>query len=334
MRNLIALMLITILFYSCKNTGQKENNTNVPSEINTDSTKLEQQQVSKDKTISQRPVDINIVLDSMILETVDGLTIIDNKWKSDTVYKFDTTDKVTTIRYMPDSSIIALTYNRDRVPNFMFYEIDLNGMVLHQSSIEGEYYNIADINNFIPIDEYIYYQIEIGKDIYCYNNKTKEHSYAEDAYLLNLDFKKYNEATGDNTFTSNTGDYSVYIDFFNLKLLDHKNNHTYEFISSDNNMPQNDWCFGVGVWNASGDKFYFDNSGQVACIWELDVKNFTLDKVVPEHEAEIPIIIGEVIYYCENNLIKKTEFVEIGNVIKENTGIEKVTKIESAQTVD
>src|SRR5690554_6092064 len=114
MRNLIALMLITILFYSCKNTGQKENNTNVPSEINTDSTKLEQQQVSKDKTISQRPVDINIVLDSMILETVDGLTIIDNKWKSDTVYKFDTTDKVTTIRYMPDSSIIALTYNRDR----------------------------------------------------------------------------------------------------------------------------------------------------------------------------------------------------------------------------
>ncbi|MCU4157326.1 hypothetical protein J1N10_15220 [Carboxylicivirga sp. A043] len=51
------------------------------------------------------------------------------------------------------------------------------------------------------------------------------------------------------------------------------------------------WSFGSGVWNNDETKFYFDNTGAVACIWQLDIAKNTLNKIVPEHEAFNPIFL-------------------------------------------
>ena len=48
------------------------------------------------------------------------------------------------------------------------------------------------------------------------------------------------------------------------------------------------WDFGQGTWNDASTKFYFDNSGAMACIWELDVERKTLNKIITEHSAEQP----------------------------------------------
>ncbi|MFY0674043.1 MAG: hypothetical protein JXQ87_11585 [Bacteroidia bacterium] len=71
------------------------------------------------------------------------------------------------------------------------------------------------------------------------------------------------------------------------------------------------WAFGTGCWSDNDTRFYFDNSGPVACIWEIDFVNRTLDKIVPEHNAAKPNYITgtskpQVIYY-EDGYIKIAE---------------------------
>lgn len=126
-----------------------------------------------------------------------------------------------------------------------------------------------------------------------------------------------------NTFQAENGLYSVNIDLFDLKLIDHEKGITYDFLSTDFEVPGAYWCFGLGSWNEEGNKFYFDNSGEMACIWEIDLVANTLDKIVPEHQAKIPICISGIVYYCENNLLKKVTFIEKGEVIKESSGLEE-----------
>ncbi len=48
------------------------------------------------------------------------------------------------------------------------------------------------------------------------------------------------------------------------------------------------WDFHSGDWNDDSKRFYFDNEGGNACIWELDIENKTITKIVPEHSAKSP----------------------------------------------
>ncbi|MEN8927242.1 MAG: hypothetical protein ABF242_07420 [Flavobacteriales bacterium] len=67
-----------------------------------------------------------------------------------------------------------------------------------------------------------------------------------------------------------------------------------------------DWSFGDAVWSTDNNKFYFDSSGAVACIWELDVPSKTLDKIVPSHSAHSPVYFfdtTDAIMYCDEKCI-------------------------------
>ena len=73
-----------------------------------------------------------------------------------------------------------------------------------------------------------------------------------------------------------------------------------------NQMYDGDWSFGKGAWSLDNSKFYFDNNGAVACIWEVDIKNNTLDKIIPSHLANSPIYLfdkTDAIMYCNENCI-------------------------------
>ncbi len=58
-------------------------------------------------------------------------------------------------------------------------------------------------------------------------------------------------------------------------------------------------------WHKTKNILYFDNSGfDFRCIWELDLDNKKILKIVPEHEAIHPFFINErYIAYVENNKI-------------------------------
>ena len=76
-----------------------------------------------------------------------------------------------------------------------------------------------------------------------------------------------------------------------------------------------DWSFGSGVWDDTGEKFYFDNSGPAACIWDVDIKARTIDKIVPEHWAKKPsfarIDKKPFVMYFEKECVKKVTIEEI-----------------------
>lgn len=50
-----------------------------------------------------------------------------------------------------------------------------------------------------------------------------------------------------------------------------------------------DWYIQNIVWAPDDSSVYFDNSGNFACIWEYNLANDKLIKIVPEHTAENPV---------------------------------------------
>nr|VFJ61194.1 MAG: Caspase domain-containing protein [Candidatus Kentron sp. DK] len=65
-----------------------------------------------------------------------------------------------------------------------------------------------------------------------------------------------------------------------------------------------DWSIGKILWSDDSARIYFDNSGAVACIWEYDVPERLLSKIVPEHGALHPFFFRyknkDYILYVEN----------------------------------
>jgi len=266
----------------------------------------------------------NRIADSTIISGIKGLSYVKNVWKKDTLFSFGEDYTLKTMRKISDSALIVLT--RNSVSNqIQFFEISINGKISHDTILTGNYSDLLDINNFISNADKgrIYYKTNLQGELYCYNYKNKQHEQVLEHDTLNLNFKRFSSWYEDNTFKAKNGLYSVNINFFDLKLIDHEKDITYDFLTTDFEVPGAYWCFGLGSWNEDCNKFYFDNSGEMACIWEINLVDNTLDKIVPEHEAEMPICIGGIVYYCENNMIKKATFIEKGEVIKQSYGLEE-----------
>ncbi|TPN85859.1 hypothetical protein [Aquimarina algicola] len=72
---------------------------------------------------------------------------------------------------------------------------------------------------------------------------------------------------------------------------------------------ERDVFFGSMCWHKTDNKLYFDNSGfDYRCIWEADINNKRVVKIVPEHEAIQPFFINKkYITYVENNKIMVCE---------------------------
>ena len=293
-------------------------------------------------------------LDSMVVNTIKGLNYVKNKWEVSILYSFKENETITTLRKLCDSSLIAITGSFTDSVNYFFNEIDLSGNLLHRSKLKGNVFNIIGINNFISNGNgNIYYMLNFDSEIvYQYDVSTKKHKRARiyydhlnpDYYSLpkgrykihevidekiKLNFDKLSTTYLTNTFTSPDKRYSIILSTYNLELKDNTLGVTYELIKTDF-WPSNwYWCFGLGNWNGESDKFYFDNSGELACIWEIDLKKNTLDKIVSEHNAIMPLVSNKIIFYIEKNQIKQTHFIEDGEVIKKNSGLKEALKTEN-----
>jgi len=69
------------------------------------------------------------------------------------------------------------------------------------------------------------------------------------------------------------------------------------------------WKIGDIVWSGDDSTLYFDNHGSMAaCIWKYDLPTKSLQKIVPEHEAQHPFTFTykqkNYVIYIENNKIK------------------------------
>lgn len=292
-------------------------------------------------------------LDSMVVNTIKGLSYVKNRWEASILYSFKENETITTLRKFCDSSLIAITENFTDSVRYFFNEIDLSGNLLHRSKLNGEVFNIININNFISNGNgNIYYMLNFESEIvYQYDVSTKKHKIARNYYdhlnpnyysspkgrfkiyevideKIKLNFDKLSTTYLTNSFTSPDNRYSITLNTYNLELKDNTLGVTYELIKTDF-WPSNwYWCFGLGNWNSESDKFYFDNSGVVACIWEIDIKKNTLDKIVSEHDAIMPLVSNKTIFYIEKNQIKRTHFIEDGVVIIKNSELNEALKTE------
>ncbi|PSS53710.1 lysozyme inhibitor LprI family protein [Pseudomonas sp. BBP2017] len=83
--------------------------------------------------------------------------------------------------------------------------------------------------------------------------------------------------------------------------------YTHDGNSYDRVMDPNDggWSLVNPVWNETRPVLYFDNSGDFACVWRVDLQHKTLEKIVPEHEAisayPVDVLGREAVVYLETD---------------------------------
>jgi hypothetical protein len=73
-----------------------------------------------------------------------------------------------------------------------------------------------------------------------------------------------------------------------------------------------DWSIGSIIWSDDNTRIFFDNSGAVACIWEYNIAERELRKIVPEHSARQPYFFryqnrDYVLYINGQDLMVATE---------------------------
>ncbi|TDF79981.1 lysozyme inhibitor LprI family protein [Pseudomonas sp. H9] len=86
-----------------------------------------------------------------------------------------------------------------------------------------------------------------------------------------------------------------------------RDGNTYDRVMDKND---NGWSVVNPMWNQTRPVLYFDNSGDFACVWRVDLVNKTLEKIVPEHEAvsAVPVdVLGqEALVYLEGDKLMFT----------------------------
>lgn len=88
----------------------------------------------------------------------------------------------------------------------------------------------------------------------------------------------------------------------------------YPFLQDDNvydrvmSSDDKGWSLMNPIWSPTRPVLYFDNNGDFACVWRVDLENKTLEKIVPEHEAVAAFpadVLGhEAVVYLEANQLK------------------------------
>lgn len=343
MKKYLIKLIVILSFVSCNfnNKGTKtpkeqdvvkviinEDSVIQGKQIIEDSIRLEQQRIQDSIKIVKKVIQDSIInaehilFDSALIESVRGLSIVQNIWENDTICSFDDIDHITTLRQLTDTSLIVVTFKHAIYNEYRFYEISINGDILHDTLLPYcNYPDISDENNF-EVNEHgnVYYMLDYdSKEIYNYSALSKSHE------LIDYKMKKnkYRFPSSEPEFISPDEHYTIILDLHELKLRDNNNGILYELISANKSLNNLEWCFGIGSWNDESTKFYFDNSGEVACIWEINLDKQTLDKIIPEHEARLPICIGNTVYFVENRMIRKTNYIETKQVLKQGLGIQE-----------
>jgi len=188
---------------------------------------------------------------------------------------------------------------------FYFNEFDGMGELMSRHELERADYSLRDKINLQRHGDYLCYFTSLESRIAKYFSLvTGEHGDTTDN-MIEWDLHGMENITAD--FTAPNGSLVITLYSTKLVLRDLTDKSTDTLINQEY---RGSWSFGRGSWDDKSTKFYFDNSGAVACIWEVDVERKTLNKIVPEHYADHPFFFNKdsttYIAYCENNCIKVT----------------------------
>jgi hypothetical protein len=191
---------------------------------------------------------------------------------------------------------------------YSFAHIQLNGQILSENLIDEPHQFSKTNLNFKIFETEVHFYIQLDSIEYLYDLETRQLNIAENKLLdwtniMNLNWQLIDE------FNSPSGRYEV--DFnggTDLILKDYDSTMVYDLIKQEY---LGNWSFGTCTWSTNENCFYFDNSGAVACIWEVNIKEMTLDKIVPEHHAGNPLYLKGTttpsILYEEDGCLKIVE---------------------------
>lgn len=299
MQKLIIIVSIFCAFSSCRNPW----NQSFPDGGKNERGHVEDMSIER-YWVYTMPVDSSVEeVDHHIIDSaLNGLKLIQEPWEQ-TVLIEDTTLNFLRVRATSNNTIVALAISYRHMnfeyPSYFFFELSLDGQVIAKEELEGVRYDWDDYRNLQEIDGDIRYFTSQNIDDECiYDLDTKEHRQAEDK---KLNWQAINDWRNQGYFPS--PDSSKTIDL----------SGTYLFLISEGKkellikqVADGTWSFGSGCWNADGNTFYFDNTGGATmCIWRIDFTAKTLAKIVPEHNAKNPAILGNSkIVYCEGHYIK------------------------------
>jgi len=228
-----------------------------------------------------------------IVNSLQGFNYVDNIWEIDTVVQLK--DEIIALEKLCDSSFVCIAKEGNRL---YFSEYNIEGKLLNKHYLHGAKRSIK-YNLESDYKGTIYYKTQTD-ELFRYSSKNKKH-------LLDTSGKRFpyvSRYTSKNYFSPNSDDV--------ITLSDARVDiNGYDVL----NGKEMDWFLENGCWDKTGTKFYFDNNGEVACIWELNLKEFTLDKIVPVHEAKYPVVFGTEVYYAEEDIVKRAIFKDKGKNI-------------------
>ncbi|MBN1950784.1 MAG: hypothetical protein JW801_06245 [Bacteroidales bacterium] len=232
-------------------------------------------------------------------DALNGLTMISEPWELSTF--FCNTDEIFLMaRKVSNSHIVAISVDESQDPwAFFFYDLDKEGNEISKAAIPGADYSIDNRNNLTEIKGIVYYFSDThSKTVFSYNLKKKTFVAEKSS---KMDWEKIDDWRSHRLYDTEDGNLTMELEDTYLSLIDNEAQQNNVLIMQEY---EGDWSFGQGAWNDASDKFYVDNSGAVACIWEVDLSKRTLNKIVPDHEASHPVFLEEGrILYCQESCI-------------------------------
>ncbi len=247
-----------------------------------------------------------IQTDSILKNTVNGYTYVKNIWEDSIINCFDKETSITSF-FKLDSNKLFIETEGYKSGNIHIFNLKGKELFKYNLDYDSQLYYY----NFTPINNKVYFYSETKEHItntWVFDSKNVKNLGTEKPKELEL-FSSSNK-TG--IYYSPDSSMAVKIDFGSMSLINMITKEEKPLISLHPENFKSSWCFNDACWNDKGDKFYFDNSGDVACIWEIDLQKNTIDKIVPDHFAKLPVIIKDTLYYVLKGCIHKTYFIESG----------------------
>ncbi len=315
----LSIVALCLLFYSCNNEHEKVNEpTENQQNYNPnkwDEMEWEQTEEEYQESLAERENESVWEYPKVLSSSLRNLQLVQNPWEESSllcaedegfllIKLVDTEDSVQNL-----IAISSFERRGNAYDGFYFYHFNLNGKIYSKHLLNDGDYHIQDRNNFEQLnDEILFYVNQDQEDLYKYD------------LLKHFISKTLNN--GVHEFDDSRIIYGEYPSPSKNKTVEFVNNGTTLLCTnkkgkSDTLIAQEysgSWSFGEVTWSADENKFYFDNSGAVACIWEIDLLAKTIDKIVPEHHAHCPVFYHDkntlAVLFCENGCVKITRELE------------------------
>jgi len=287
-------VILFIYFQSCKNIDRNERIIGDP-----ELSEIENQQLIDDLVNSQEEL---YTYPDIISKSSPNLKLVKNHWIKNAIL-CSQNEEFFLLRKINNSRLVAVS--SEEIKNyeyiFRFYDFDVNGIIYHKSILSNTNYSIDNRFNFQIDENFVnYYLLKDSDQVFSYSLIDNSHKRIPKE---KLNWQLINDWKNEHRYLSNNQNSEIFIE--DVKLILYKNNKLKDTLI--NQQYDGTWSFRKGTWSEDDSKFYFDNSGAVACIWEINLRHNTLDKIVPDHWATSPVYIkdedNDAIVYCHNNCV-------------------------------